>query len=133
MIQCGRGLESDPRQRFGLSDRDLSDEEEGDYYAYLGEPVVPPSDIEVLTHDVVSGDDVDDDDGDDASSSSGFLPELDPSDGSSDEEDPLGLTGTCSDHDRASRSDLHEHSDNDSFPGTTWVNDSHSSAESEAI
>ena len=57
---------------------DLSDEEEGeDYYAYLGEPVVPPSDIEAQTHDVVSGDDVDDDDGDGARSSSGFLPELD--------------------------------------------------------
>ena len=119
---------------FGLSDGDSSDEEEGEYYAYLGEPIVPPSDIEVLTHDVVSGDDVDDDDGDDARSSGGFLPELNPFDGSSNEEDPLGLTGTCSDHDRASKSDLHEHSDNsDSFLGTTRVNDSHSSAESEAI
>ena len=118
----------------GLSDGDSSDEEEGeDYYAYLGEPVVSPSDIETLTHDVVSGFNVNDDDGNDTRSSGGFLPELDPSDGSSDKEDPLGLTGTCSDHDCASRSDLYEHSDNsDSFPETTRVNDSHSSAESEA-
>ena len=80
---------------FGLSDGDSSDEEEGeDYYAYLGEPVVPPSYIEALTHDAVSGDDVDDDDGNDARSSGSFLPNLDPSDGSSDKEDPLGLTGT---------------------------------------
>ena len=105
---------------FGLSDGDSSDEEEGeDYYAYLGEPVVPPSDIEALTHDVVSGFNVNDDDGNDAHSSGGFLPELDPSDGSSDEENPLGLTGTCSDHDCASRSDLHEHSDNRPFSTMT--------------
>ena len=60
---------------FGLSDGDSSDEEEGkDYYACLGEPVVPPSDIEALTHNIVSEDKVDDDDGDDACCSNSFSP-----------------------------------------------------------
>ena len=91
-------LEPILNDEFGLSDGDLSDKEEGeDYNVYLGEPVVPPNDIEALTHNVVSGDDADDDDGDDACPSDGSLTELDPSDGSPDEEDLLGLTGICSD------------------------------------
>ena len=82
---------------FGHSDECSNDEEEGeDYYAYLGEPVVLPSDVEALTHDVVSGDE-DSDDRDDASDNS--IPEFDLSDVSSDEEDPLRVTGTCSDND----------------------------------
>ena len=112
---------------FGLSDGYSSDEEEGeDYYTYFGDPVVLPSDIEVLTHDVVSGDE----DGDDRDNDSDdFLPEFDPFDGPFDKEDLLGLTGTCSDH-GASMSGLHDNSD--SFPGTVRVFDSHSSAESDS-
>ena len=105
-----------------LSEGYSTDEEEGeDYYAYLGEPLVLPSDIEALTRDVVSGH-KDGDDCDDASDDS--LPEFDPSDGSY-EEDTLGLTGTRSDDYDASKSDFHEPSENDddddNFPGTARV------------
>ena len=116
---------------FGLSDGGSSNEEEGeDYYAYLGEPVVPASAVEALTRDVVSGDE-DDDDRDDASDD--CAPEIDPSTASLDEEDPLGEAGTHSDYSAPSMSEMHGSSESDggdeSFPGTARAS-GHSSDES---
>ena len=96
-----------------------------DYYAYLGKPVVRYWSANPWCSQWRRSDDRDN-----ACPSGGSVPKFDPSDGSSNKEDPLGLTGTCIDSDSTSKIGLQDLSD--SFPGTARVMmDSPSSAESD--